>query len=128
LRSVIDAFAADGAVTLAAESGVQNVHLTELLQSVGSAQNGGKQEAKVKMSLEKWIGRERWWRWDVLEKWAEHRQAVSRLLDAKKKWDIWWKGERKGRVLESYLPNRELDVLIIEGKRPAFLFLIVALY
>jgi nucleoporin NDC1 len=117
LRAVVDAFAADGAVSLAAEEGAQNMHLPDLFQSVAGPV-ADKFKATVKVAapapsrVGEWVKKVGAVKWRSVVCWV----GGERVKGWVEVWDRWWMGERKGRVVDGYLPNRELDALVIEGE------------
>jgi hypothetical protein len=119
LHTVVDAFAADGAVSLAADAGAKNVHLPELLESmsVRPPTIGVKALRDCAQDRARRIGE--WFRrsgGDRAVLWVVGVTGARALVrDLRKRSEEWWSRERKDRVMDGYVPNRELDALIVEG-------------
>ncbi|PFH45653.1 hypothetical protein AMATHDRAFT_8848 [Amanita thiersii Skay4041] len=135
MKSIVDYLASDGALAKTVEGGADKVRVPELFRSVlgnagGSSGSGpvgdgkvvqqeqpkattgdaGKKEEpkgnplvrRVRSEVEGWVG-------GVVRAWSPGwmQEGVGRA-------GRWWTRERANKVAESCLPNREVDVVIIE--------------
>lgn len=119
LRNALDTIASDGALPAAVASTAEAAHLPELFRSVlhtdAAAQTAvatlRKKEEVVKGLVQRTRTR---WR-DALAALVEDGLPKG-MLEATMEVREWWTRERVHKRVEASLPNRQLDVLVIDGK------------
>ncbi|KAF4566458.1 hypothetical protein EYR36_011885 [Pleurotus pulmonarius] len=115
IRNVIDSLAADGSFAQA----IEETHVPEVFRSVTNAvvepaNAAAKHEVqKVREAGMSFLGRLRS-RVGGVASGALTQYAPARVNDLVETCHAWWTKERLGKVVEGYLPNRELDVLIVQ--------------
>ncbi|KAF4584895.1 hypothetical protein EYR40_001720 [Pleurotus pulmonarius] len=115
IRNVIDSLAADGSFAQA----IEETHVPEVFRSVTNAvvepaNAAAKHEVqKVREAGMSFLGRLRS-RVGGVASGALTQYAPARVNDLVETCHAWWTKDRLGKVVEGYLPNRELDVLIVQ--------------
>lgn len=116
IRNVIDSLAADGSFAQA----IEETHVPEVFRSVTNAvvepaNAAAKHEVqKVREAGMSFLGHFRS-RVGGVAAGVMTQYAPARVNDLAEACRAWWTKERLGKVVEGYLPNRELDVLIVQG-------------
>ncbi|KAI0055711.1 hypothetical protein BV25DRAFT_1903556, partial [Artomyces pyxidatus] len=115
IRSVLDSFAADGAISQAVESSVETTaaHFPELFKAVESPLVKAKAEVEhVKNEVAPVVNAPMRGVGIVRNAVASYtpRGVISTVRDCRD----WWQRERINKVAEVVLPHREIDVQIIE--------------
>lgn len=154
LTAVLDSFASDSklshAVEVAADAGVEHMHIPELFRSVEGLVGTPVKAIKGKEASVKTAGvgaNALGFGLGLVERVkGKGKEVVNGYLptlpvsvvvvghglvgDAAGWAKKWWRAERLGKVVEGCLPRRELDVLVIEGTSllPKSIFYPVLLY
>ncbi|EMD32361.1 hypothetical protein CERSUDRAFT_118729 [Gelatoporia subvermispora B] len=117
LRNALDTIASDGALPAAVSSTAEAAHLPELFRSVLHTDTAAqtavatlrKKEEDVKGLVQRTHNR---WR-DALAAFAEDGLPKG-VLEAVTEVRGWWSRERVHKRVEASLPNRQLDVLVVD--------------
>ncbi|TFY76297.1 hypothetical protein EWM64_g7713 [Hericium alpestre] len=111
LRTIVDAVAADGALTQMVESSVETTatHLPELFKAIESPVAKAKSVVAKSETVVKSMAPPAKSR-DLVARLAPHFVAVvvRRAAD-------WWQRERIGKLAEIALPHRHIDALVVEA-------------
>ncbi|KAF8638636.1 hypothetical protein AX17_002061 [Amanita inopinata Kibby_2008] len=122
VRSIVDSLASDGPLAKAVDDGTDNVKIPELFRSVmGEAKEkvipvAAKEQ--VKNGMEKVAGLSA-----LVRSRGEMRERVCSfvegqcpvwLRDVLGRGNKWWTTERVNKVVDACVPNRELDIMIVE--------------
>ncbi|KAI0051541.1 hypothetical protein FA95DRAFT_1485201 [Auriscalpium vulgare] len=115
IASVLDSFAADGALTQVMQTSVDTTtaHLPELFKAIESPVAKAKAEvAVIKSEVAPVVNAPARTLSFLKKTWNAYTpRAVSSVIEEVTEW---WRRERLNKVVESALPHREVDALIIE--------------
>ncbi|KAL0959063.1 hypothetical protein HGRIS_014363 [Hohenbuehelia grisea] len=120
IRGAIDALASDGPLAQAVDAGADAAHIPELFRSVAGAVGSpkpvaaAKEEAKKVADVGKGLVSRARAGLGANVYGAVSAYAPRSVNVAVEGWRTWWTKDRLGKVAEGCLPNRDLDVLIIE--------------
>ena len=116
--AALDAFASDGPISKAVDAGADATHVPELFRSVekhvlaSPAGEEGKKNTNNAVGLSS--------RLNAQLTPLLHRLGTNvpdPLKDSLGRLERWWSKERLSKVVEASLPFRELDVVVLDGKR-----------
>ncbi|KAG6853758.1 hypothetical protein C0991_001588 [Blastosporella zonata] len=119
IRNVVESLGSDGPLALALDAGAEAAHIPELFRSVEATVLSTPAKVEVKKSAEKV---------EKVESAADHytKQAKAEVHRVVVKFapvwaaqwaaqlNAWWNRERLDKTAQSYLPNVELDVVIVD--------------
>lgn len=117
-QAALDALASDGPIAKAIDVGADATHVPELFRSAETKVLSSPVVTEAKKNVETAKGLRSHWKVTVAssllsiwQKYApEHLQQVCTRVGE------WWEKERISKVVESSLPFRELDVLVVDGE------------
>ncbi|KAG5716381.1 Nucleoporin NDC1 [Termitomyces sp. T112] len=115
MRNVMESLGSDGALVQALDAGTAATHIPALFKSVGATVLPAPKE-EVKKRVEKAegsVGRY------VKQAKEELRKVVVTNMpvwvnELGTQFDTWWNKERLEKIAQSYLPNAEVDVVIVD--------------
>lgn len=120
IRTVIESLGSDGPLAQALDEGADAANIPELFRSVEAAVLPTPAKEEVKKSVDAATGVIARIKADVRASLSRKLQSVTPVwaADVAAGIRVWWTKERVSKVVQVCLPNREVDVAVIEGAFP----------
>jgi nucleoporin NDC1 len=118
VQAALDALAADGPISKAVEVGAEATHVPELFRSMEARvfSTPVAKEAKKKVESTKTIGSRLKGELTTITNTYATLYTPELLKEGYRQMIGWWERERTSKVVQTSLPFRELDVVVVEGK------------
>jgi nucleoporin NDC1 len=118
IRTVIEALGSDGPLAQALDEGANAANIPELFRSVEAVVLPTPAKEEVKKSVEAATGVVARIKADAREVILRNMREVTPewVVDWAAGFRVWWTKERISKVVQTCLPNKEVDVAVIEGQ------------